>query len=721
MKLNKEKCVMAFKTALFFSVSMAFAATDTSLVQKQEGMIAALDSINSSVLGLRLGGTGKAGVLSSKLDADHLDAASPSRDNQAFTDVNLTFDARPSKETNVHVELRLHKDWQNAYEEAVNPTLGHWFSYDGLILNRHVGFNLGYMRVGYTPLTIFTPQVNILQEPEIFAERRVQALAERNLDTTSRRLLQGLNVDYHSGELGVLSDIYVQATGARLRAIAKKYDQLFFDFDWSDRYLAAGRFGLVVPTVNLGVNYIYVFDRIRSTRAVAGSNPLEAYYYNDNSVFSVDAGIDSKDLLSSLPVNFGVQGEFALAKWRDRMDTLVSKTKTEYLISQGVNYSDGAYAETFYVRKSEKTTREFELRTQDEEDGMAWHVKPFVRGAFGGFEFALEGTYLQNDEKFWSEMASTPSYQGNTSILNPDALYDNSVVPADLIGSFRSGNLENLYFSVYNTNVLSQKNMMNSDNGIILASNPNGESGNTKSRLFNNYRLGHFYRNGYNAEIWEQGDVNIAQLDPSVNMALPFGLATPNRKGFTLSFDAKFNDFVSLNARYGQIKNAHSEKIGQQSTELSYTQMAFGLGFDLARLIGYSKDLLIQGSFEQQASDGFMEMETNRILAGFNVGIYGPVAFRGGFQMLTKDLGKDNFISMGEPDDAGNLVNAFGVSNVEEMLILAGPRIKLAPAAYLTLQGGFLSNKITYFDATLQTSDITMDKLLLMGDVTVNF
>jgi hypothetical protein len=148
--------------------------------------------------------------------------------------------------------------------------------------------------------------------------------------------------------------------------------------------------------------------------------------------------------------------------------------------------------------------------------------------------------------------------------------------------------------------------------------------------------------------------------------------------------------------------------------------MAFGLGFDLARLIGYSKDLLIQGSFEQQTSDGLMEVETNRIIAGFNVGIYGPVAFRGGFQMLTKDLGKDNFVSV-EYDDGGNMVNAFGVSNVDEMLILAGPRVKLAPAAYLTLQGGFLSNKITYFDATLQTSNLAIDKLLLMADVTVNF
>ena len=77
----------------------------------------------------------------------------------------------------IDVQLRLHKDWQSAFDENNNPVIGHWFSYDGTILNKHVDFNLGYMRVGYTPLTIYTPQTEILQEPEIFAQNRREALA----------------------------------------------------------------------------------------------------------------------------------------------------------------------------------------------------------------------------------------------------------------------------------------------------------------------------------------------------------------------------------------------------------------------------------------------------------------------------------------------------------------------------------------------------------------
>jgi hypothetical protein len=140
---------------------------------------------------------------------------SATQENQGYTDVNLRFLAQPSSETRLDVQLRLHKDWQSGVDENNNPAIGHWFSYDGNILNNHVDFNLGYMRVAYSPLTIFTPQMEILQEPEIFAQNRAEALAARNLDTTSRRLMQGLNAAYHSGAVGSIDNIYAQVTGSR--------------------------------------------------------------------------------------------------------------------------------------------------------------------------------------------------------------------------------------------------------------------------------------------------------------------------------------------------------------------------------------------------------------------------------------------------------------------------------------------------------------------------
>ena len=104
MNLNKEMRIMAFKTILLFSAVAAFAATDSSLVQKQDELISKLDSMNSSVYGLRVGGSAKAGIMTSTiLSNKQLLEDSPSRDNQAYTDINLTLDARPSQIGRAHV------------------------------------------------------------------------------------------------------------------------------------------------------------------------------------------------------------------------------------------------------------------------------------------------------------------------------------------------------------------------------------------------------------------------------------------------------------------------------------------------------------------------------------------------------------------------------------------------------------------------------------------
>ena len=256
--MNTKKTSIIFASALMFSAVAAFAEGDAAVAEKQTSLLQKLDSLNQSILGLRLGGTAKAGALTSMASSDQFLDQSATQENQGYTDVNLRFLAQPSSETRLDVQLRLHKDWQSGVDENNNPAIGHWFSYDGNILNNHVDFNLGYMRVAYSPLTIFTPQMEILQEPEIFAQNRVEALAARNLDTTSRRLMQGLNAAYHSGAVGSIDNIYAQVTGSRMRNTAKKNDQVFFDFDWSDRYAYGLRGGVELFGANVGANYVSV-------------------------------------------------------------------------------------------------------------------------------------------------------------------------------------------------------------------------------------------------------------------------------------------------------------------------------------------------------------------------------------------------------------------------------------------------------------------------------
>ena len=718
--MNNKKTTLIFATALMFSATAAFAEADSAVVVKQTSFLQKLDSLNKAILGLRLGGTAKAGALTSMVSSDQLAKESATQENQAYTDVNLKFLAQPSSETRLDVQVRLHKDWQSAVDENNNPVIGHWFSYDGNILNNHVDFNLGYMRIGYSPLTINTPQFEILQEPEIFRQNRVEALSYRNLDTTSRRLMQGLNAEFHSGAVGVIDDIYAQATGARMRNTAKKYDQVFFDFDWSDRYAYGLRAGLSTFGVNLGANYVGAFDRRLSTqsRKISYSNK-DTLYYDDNSVFSAELGFDSQKLLSGLPVHFGLNGEYAMSWWDVDVEYMVKTSPTTHSIKDppkgGPIDTNTIYVATTLLKEGDDAAERMTFDFLNEK-GTAFNVNPYVEGSFSGFSFKLNGSYMQNDKKFWSELASTPNYTSNGIIFNENALYGD--VDQAVVSNFASGNLENLYFMVYNTNLLTAATLLTSEEKTVN-SKKIGESAQLYNRLYNNYKLAHFYRNGYDANTMKNFEAQqaLVLMDPSVNLALPFGLATPDRKGFAASLDADWMDAITLNVRFSQYTAEENDN--------KFTTIGAGLGVNIGRLIPsiLERKLELSGSYEKATETSYLKRSSQRIVGGLSADIWGPVGLQVGVQSLTKKFEGDAY-GFGL---TGLLVGGSFIKKVDELLVLAGPRFRIAPESYVTIRYGLLANSVDYqviTDITTgakENKKLSVDKNIITADVTVNF
>lgn len=707
MKFDMKKIAILPALAVMFSVSSAFAEDQDTVVQQQKSLIEKLDSLNDAVLGLRINGTAKAGGSASKAESDQFAKESPTQENQAYTDVNLVLSAHPTSETQIHLEMRLHKDWQSAYEENNNPVVGHWFSYDGSILNKHLDFNLGYMRVGYSPLTLATPQPELLQEPEIFAEKRVYALSQRNLDTTSRRLMQGVNAEYHSGELGVIDDIMLQATGARMRNIGKKYDQVFFDFDYTDRYVYGGRAGIGLMGLYVGGNYIDAFDRLLSSRSIPISSS-DTIYYEDNRVFSGEVIFDSKRILPSLPFSFGVKGEMAKSNLKIERDYVTSLTKEGYQIQKTYVYGiDGAKDSLVYVSLTNSSEAGIENESYKKLHGGSFYVEPFVEGSLAGLDFGLKGQYIQVDDDFWSEMASTPVYRGGAVILNSNALYGNSA-DSMIMSSFGASSLENLYFSVYNSTTLNATNLMTSDKSPVIGKT--GESSYFYSRLFNNYKNGHFYRNGYSAAVLknlEMGEM-LSILDPTVDMAQPYGLATPDRKGFALSLDVKWNDAIILNGRF---KKLEQEKLVKKTN--TYTEMAGGVGVDFGALFNLNRQLMLQGSYAYSEEDENLKRNAGRIIAGATLDVWGPFALLGGFQQYERHFGR------GVP-----LSENVTIKESTESLLMGGLRLKIAPLSYVSLQYGLLKNELGYKwlqEKGVKNEELAIDKKVFVADVTVNF
>ncbi len=733
MNFNMNMRKILLTSAVALSAATAFAAENqTEVVTQQRSLLEKLDSLNAAVLGLKINGTAKAGVLASFSSSDQYAKESPTQENQAFTDVNLRLTARPSSETMIDVQLRLHKDWQSAYDENNNPIIGHWFSYDGTILNKHVDFNLGYMRVGYTPLTVFAPQTEILQEPEIFSEKRREALEKRNLDTTSRRLLQGLNIAYQSGSLGAVDNITAQLTGARLRNTGKKVDQVFFDFDFSDRYMLGARAGIESYGAHLGLNFVNLFDRkyTRRTKQIADTDTI---YYDNNRVFSADLSFDSKKTLPDLPVSFGLNGEFAMSKWKVDRDYLKKGFKTDYkILEKNINGDRIVYIKSAVSYPLVVANEDFA-----DESGNSFYANLFVKGDVNDIDFKVDAGYLKTDEKFWSEMASSPVYQGRSVILNANAMYEN---PQDnlIFSTFGASSLENLYFNVYNSTTLQATNLMTSANTNTLSNEgdifgrKNGESGYLYSRLDNNYKNGHFYRNGYTGTVSKRLELDpLMELDPSVGLALPFGLATPDRKGITAKADVNWADKVMFNARVNILTQSNSLSVDPatgipQVAENKFTEYAVGLGVDAGALAGLDRQILIQGSYSHAEESAYLKRSANRIVAGVTADVWGPVALLVGFQQYEKEFGN----GFGVGGSFGEMNVAVSVTKASERLVMGGVRVKLAPISYLTVQYGMLTNDLDYAymitDASGTPVDAGANKLsisknIVTADVTVNF
>lgn len=700
------------------AVASAFAETPVdSVVQKQESFLDKLTDIERNALGFSINGNVKAGYLRSSIDSDDLWKESQSAEAQAYTRAKLLFTIRPSSETVATFGLRAQKDWNNAHREGNNPPLIDWWAYDGTILNKHVAFNLGTMRVGYSPLTIYQPVDETIMEPEILRKHREEIMDERYLDGSNNRLMQGVNVDFHSFQLGFLDDLNVRGTLARLRNNGKKADQLFFDFDKSDRYAAAGALGVTVSGINVGFTDAYAFDRVRSTRSILTGEkyPLE---YEKNNVMSANIGFDSKALNSHSALSFGANAEFALSSWhyyQDRKDSVIYKNITVY--TDSIFLADGTKVPKAYLTYKDSVATEatiHDLARLDNQLGV--YANAFLNYDASKWSVKAKGNFVKTDKGYQAELAMSPVSMGLTSILNSNAAYDASddVMPF-LLENARSGALENMYFSFYEAIPLTAYNMMLDPTSckVVVDGSEKLCVQSDEFELFNNYKYGQFYRNGYSHKTMKRAELlsMASALNPAGNLALPYGYATPNRMGGDIDVSFDWDDAINVRVLAGyysadEIKENDSTYFASGE---SYLRLGGGLSVKFGNLFALSRTLDVSASYEQTKEDGYLDRTSSSIVAGFNADIYGPVALLGGFHYLKSEFGKSY---------AGVL------DEISEMLVIGGPRLKIAAGAYLSVQYGFMTNSLAYnaiVDGVKVSKDLDITKNIIMADVKVDF
>lgn len=708
--MNKELKKMNFKVAFFSLIFVTAAAVandtvvdSTSVESRQKSLLEKLSDFEANSLGFAINGSAKAGYLHSALDAEEAVSGTTLSEASAYTQMNLTFSVRPSAETVAKFDLRFHKDWQNAHREGNNSPITMWWSYDGDIMQKHVSFNLGHMRVAYTPFTVYQPLADFIYEPSIFQERRKNVMKDKNLDGSNNRLMQGINATFTSGKVGMFDDIFAHGTMARLRAMAKKGDQVFFDFDRSDRYLYAGNIGAQWKGFTLGINDAYTFNPVRSSRS-ASIIASDTLYYDYNNVLSVELGYDSKNNISNV-FHFAVKAEYALSNWSYYRDYIKSHVEKEIVVVNDTTIVDGVIntLDAGYLAYRNKTINNpaTEKITSLDNKG-ALNINLLADAKMNNLEMNADANVLMVDKGFQAELAMTPTAISNMPILNSAVEFNNASL-APLMSNIRSGSLENLYFTLYESVPMNSSNILVKDPSVYESE---------FYRLYNNFKYAQYYRNGFHnfaltrSELLSTSNV----LDPTSDIALPFGLATPNRTGGNMDLSAKWKEAISAKIVFGyyfadEILNTEENSFISGS---EYLRIGGGFKIEFERLVNLPKDLGLQlgGSYEMTNEKGYLERSVSRMMVGFDAS-YKNWSLLTGFQMFDRDFEKPYF----------GVIN-----NTSEKLAMAGVRYKFSAGAYATLQYGYMINAVDYLDllsGAVKTLEI--NKNILMADVTVNF
>ncbi|MDR1813037.1 MAG: hypothetical protein LBQ87_09455 [Candidatus Fibromonas sp.] len=700
LQLTSKTALLAL--GLFFCLSFA---QETDVSDRQKAAISALDSIEENVIGFALNGRAKGGIFSSVLDSKALPDSAAVSEYLAFSDFLLGISIRPSNETKATFDLRFHKDWQSAYREGNNSPVIRWWSYDGNILDKKLKFNLGTMRLAYTPLTLYLPEPSLIMEPEIFYSLKKDAMEERYLDGTNRRLLQGLNLEFATST-GIFDSIFLQGTIIRLRKIANSEDRIFYDFDPNkERYSAAARIGIETFGFSFGINDVYTFNRLGSTIKITTDSLVD---YEKNNVLSFELNYNGKKLLPG-PVNFGVGAEYAISNWSYRQDRQIKVVDSILIVDQvsgnglptytpppGLNTNGTADSINRYPYWGTTAPRPAYKMVEYKSLGSkgALLANAFVSFNSSPFEVKLSGHFLNVNKDFEAELAASPAYLPNLPILNSDANLNSA------FEQFRSGSLENMYYSLYYSLPMNSATVISGKLGepdVMFGENELSQNG----YLYNNYKFSQYYRNSYTQQTYtrmERGSIG-SRLDPAVNLALPYGYATPDRKGGDADLSFVWNKAVSVKGVFGSYSSENGD----------YTRFGGGLEVNAGLLAGLSNTLVISCSYEQNKEEnGAWNPQTDRIMLGTKIGIWRGISLVGGFQQLTKEF-KNPYVIIRDPE-------IVAINKTSEILAIGGPQIKISERAELSLQGGLLSNSIEGNGVKLD-----LDKIIASGMVTVEF
>lgn len=692
---------MKMDKILFAFLALTTAAVAAPDWQVQEKLDAKVDSVNAK-RGVTIGGKIRAVAQASYFDTDQDPTGvnvMPETERNEFANADLDFHFRPYEFVRANVMVRMGAGMQEYFSSASKTLSVGWLNVEGNI-GKDFYWVVGDFRQQYSPLTLFSPDVEILYEPTIFARKRHMAESQELLEGNQRNL-QGANLQFRHDLGSAVGELRVEALAARLNRtsvldLSGAEGNILPNDTVSgaslasnmDKWVIAGNLELLPLDKNLyvAVTPMYIFDNedsysytyrhpdnfVDDDYELVSINPYDTDPQK-TLVVSARVGGDVAGLLGNKNLILDVVAEYAYSSDEVYDHSMVASVDP----MTGMPVVDETTGEALYSDVTSKNTLDgsallvnlnLGYRTSD-----AWGV-------------VLGMNVVRNDSNWFNNLAQSPKFFARR-ILNSD-IDGNTVkygVNSPLYSTFDALYNYSPKFSPVATTLRTD------DTGL--------KAGQTES-----YNIAPYNKSSWKSNVYSRSQLALIEslTDPAVQMSLPNGLATANRQGVNGNLTFNWKDWAEVQGLFNYFSQV-SPLIGYK--EASYTEFGGGAKVDVFKILGFQKPLEISGSYKHSERsidtdnwaalglvDGTAELKSDFINAGLYVQYLPRLGFTAGLQYIKSDY---NAYEGSRSGLVAPLLNS------KQMQWMVGLDYSLADNAWLSLNYGMVSVKNEYNTAAV--------------------
>lgn len=603
--------------------------------------------------GVEIHGSGTGNLLFSKMsDASPVSMGQEHSEKLQTTWFDIDMKYRPKDWATAHLQTRFHQDWQSFFMARSRPISFLHASIDGkTMIGSDFGFaySVGDFKEKYSPLSLWSPELDILGEPKIFKREREESQLDYVAGDNQRRL-QGINTKMAyklspGNELrikGLFSQVkraqYLDKAGKDGSEIAfADYTQGDFT-DFNAFAYTANAEAYLMDAFYVAGGYQEIWEDPNSfnpySRIFAGNDPYAASHLADYTK-AMDSVQKITDPSAQKTYQYGTVAELQYLVHNDSLS--LRYTVNNPLKVKVINYRAGV--DVAKLISSEQLIAELEFdgakSTQEETaltvlpNGMtAANVNSQGAASLAGNAMLIRANvgykidslskavlalnYMKNDANFRNPLAQTPTF------LMERIYHVDGMQKANIFNMMVSP-LDAMYYSVYN---YTPNPRISYDTTKTVASPSDGYASQTGVEP---YQYSTYHKNAYtDVVLFRQ---NVERLAASgLQEVLPFGFATNDRSGFGV--DAKYNMGTALSVRglYGAYK-------GVTNTAQSFNEMGVALHVEPLAFATEGDDA-IGIDLGYQTNEGVFN-KSNLMQAGASWRFWDRVGILGGYQAFT--------------------------------------------------------------------------------------